>query len=232
MCYLFRGYWNNCDDIFVHDRLTSETIRVSVASDGTQANERSRAPAISDNGLFITFSSKSSNLVIGDTNFADDVFVHNRMTGETVLVSVSSDGSQGNFGAESPSISADGRFVAFGSWSLNLILGDLNNVGDIFVHDREGVALDLSISGHVTDSEGNPLPGVSVSAGYGFYGVTDSQGDYTLSAMLSGVFRLTPSLAGYHFSPSWRIVSVPPDRIEVDFTERNPMALHLPIIIR
>ena len=71
-----------------------------------------------------------------DSNNADDIFVHDRQTGQTTLVSVSSSGVQGNGNSYSASISSDGRYVVFGSDADNLVAGDTNNVIDVFEHDR------------------------------------------------------------------------------------------------
>lgn len=135
-------------DVFIHDRQTNQTILVSVASDGTPGNDWSRMPALSANGRFVAFESDSTNLVDDDTNnfcygshpdgSCADIFVHDRQTGQTTLVSVSSTGVQGD--AESlgpPSISADGRYVTFQSSASNLVPNDTNNNPDIFLHDRQ-----------------------------------------------------------------------------------------------
>jgi Tol biopolymer transport system component len=111
--------------------------RVSVDSAGSQANGNSLRPAISDNGRFVAFASAASNLISGDTNNVDDIFVKDRQTGAITRVSVSSNGAEANGGSTSPAISADGRFVAFYSDASNLVSGDTNGVADIFVHDRQ-----------------------------------------------------------------------------------------------
>jgi Tol biopolymer transport system component len=131
------GDTNMMADIFVHDRLTGETSRVSVASDGSQANGWSEDPALSADGRFVAFHSEASNLVAGDTNGMYDVFVHDRATGATTLVSLASDGTQGESGSYWPSLSPDGRFVSFISVAANLVQGDTNGYYDVFVHDRE-----------------------------------------------------------------------------------------------
>ena len=123
-------------DIFVHDRVTGTTERVSVASDGTEANDFSSSPAISADGRFVAFPSRASNLFSGDSNGEWDIFVHDRDTGITEHVSVASDGTPGNDWSFSPAISADGRFVAFSSQADNLVPGDSNGQFDTFVHDR------------------------------------------------------------------------------------------------
>src|SRR5207253_854957 len=121
---------NRTGDVFVHDRLTGVTERVSVASDGTQGDDFSQVPSISAAGRFVAFRSFASNLVSGDTNGRDDIFVHDRLTGATDRVSVASDGTQGNDDASEPnslpSISADGRFVAFATHASNLVPDDTN----------------------------------------------------------------------------------------------------------
>jgi hypothetical protein len=81
----------------------------------------------------------------------------------------------------------------------------------------EQIVTGCSISGHITDSDGNPIPDVSVSAGPGYTALTDSQGIYTITAVISGTYTVTPSLMGYTFSPPSRTVSVPPDATGVDF---------------
>src|SRR3989442_15756675 len=84
------------------------TERVSVDSAGTQGNAGSSQPSISADGRFVAFTSDATNLVPGDTNGAEDVFVHDRLTGTTERVSVDSTGTQGNsFNIFGPSISAD-----------------------------------------------------------------------------------------------------------------------------
>jgi Tol biopolymer transport system component len=129
------------EDIFVHDRQTGETTRVSVNSSGNQGNGQSAFPAISADGRFVAFPSVATNLVGGDSNESSDVFVHDRQTGETTRVSVNSSGNQGNdysgfLGNHDTSLSADGRFVAFVSRANNLVPGDTNGAEDVFVHDR------------------------------------------------------------------------------------------------
>jgi PKD repeat protein len=135
---LVEGDTNGMSDIFVHDRLSGETRRVSVASDGTESNLGSYDPLISADGRFVLFTSDASNLVSGDTNGVSDAFVHDSQSGETQRVSVASDGRQGNSRSYyHPSISADGRFVAFTSAATNLVYGDTNLSHDVFVHDLQ-----------------------------------------------------------------------------------------------
>jgi hypothetical protein len=136
---------NGFIDVFVHDRDTGTTERVSIATAGTQANDESYSPAISSAGRFVAFSSDATNLVINDTNNKTDIFVHDRTLGVTERVSVASDGTQANGDSILPAISADGRFVAFSSEASNLVAGDTNNQADIFLHDRQSDTTELIV---------------------------------------------------------------------------------------
>lgn len=128
---------NESQDIFVRDRLTGQTTRVSVAGDGTEGNAASFNPCISADGRFIAFDSDANNLVADDTNMYADIFVHDRQSGETTRASMAGDGTEGNYGSFWPSLSADGRYVAFDSDATTLVANDANGVADIFVHDRQ-----------------------------------------------------------------------------------------------
>jgi Ca2+-binding RTX toxin-like protein len=110
-------------DVFVRDRLTNETERVSVDSAGGQADGDSFSPSISGNGRFVVFKSFASNLVAHDTNAVSDVFLHDRWTNATERVNLSSSEAQANADAFSgpTSVSDTGRFVAFGSSAGNLV---------------------------------------------------------------------------------------------------------------
>ena len=107
--------------------------RVSFDSAGNQGGGNS--PSISADGRFVAFSSRASNFVPGDTNNNNGIFVRDRLTNTTTLVSVDSAGNLGNRGSFGASISADGRFVAFESDASNIVPGDTNSTRDIFVRD-------------------------------------------------------------------------------------------------
>jgi Tol biopolymer transport system component len=127
---------NRRSDVFVRDRETATTERVSLGPNGHQGNGHSGEPALSADGRFVAFVSSASNLVPGDTNAIEDVFVHDRRTGVTERVSNGLNGSQPNSYSEEPALSADGRLVAFTSRATNLVPSDTNNAKDVFVHDR------------------------------------------------------------------------------------------------
>jgi len=133
---LVSGDTNGAQDIFVRDRQLGTTERVSVDSGGTEGNSFSYVPAISSDGRFVAFASSSSNFAAGDTNGVNDVFVRDRLNGTTELVSVDLGGVPGNSDSITPAISGDGRYVAFESFASNLVGGDTNQTGDIFVRDR------------------------------------------------------------------------------------------------
>lgn len=160
---LVPGDTNGYRDIFEYDRQTDKIIRVSLASDGTQANEGTEMAAIdiSADGRYVAWASMASNLVKDDTNQNWDIFVHDRDTGETTRVSVGNDGSQANAGSFGVSISATGRYVAFGSNANNLVAGDANNVQDVFVHDRQtGQTWIVSVASDGT--QGNLVSGLTL----------------------------------------------------------------------
>lgn len=133
---LVPGDTNGASDVFVFDRQNQTVQRVSVAETGTQGNAFSVHPSLSGDGRYVTFESEASNLVPGDTNGARDVFVVDRQTQVTERLSVAADGTQGNSYSVSPSVSADGRYVAFESNASNLVPGDGNGLRDVFVYDR------------------------------------------------------------------------------------------------
>ncbi|HVW34731.1 MAG TPA: S-layer protein, partial [Acidimicrobiia bacterium] len=122
--------------IFVRDPLRGQTVRVSDGPGGAAADGDCTSPALSGDGSVVAFDSFASNLVSGDSNDASDVFVFDRSSGRTTRVSVASDGKQGNGDSFSPSLSADGRFVAFASEATALVPGDHNRKEDVFVFDR------------------------------------------------------------------------------------------------
>jgi Tol biopolymer transport system component len=114
---LVTGDTNAAVDVFVHDNRDGTTDRVSVATSGTQSNEISDQPAISDDGLVVAFRSRATNLVAGDTNGLDDVFVRDRATGTTERITTS--------GGSEPSISGSGRYVVYA------------NGGGVYLYDRQ-----------------------------------------------------------------------------------------------
>ncbi len=152
---------NGKSDVFVRDLLNSTTVRVSVATGGVQANDDSPQPAtISADGRWIAFSSLASNLVLADTNGTWDVFVHDRANATTIRASVGPGGVEGNAPSgwlARPTLTDDGRYVAFGSRASNLIASDGNGSDDAFVRDLQtGTTFATSVT-----PSGNLKPGAS-----------------------------------------------------------------------
>ena len=122
---------NKKKDVFVRDRVLGTTTRISVASDGTEANGESGEPAISADGRYVVFESKASNLSPADTNKRWDIFLHDRQNRETIPV------THGDDDSHAPAISADGRYIAFESDAEELVVGDTGHRRDIFVYERD-----------------------------------------------------------------------------------------------
>jgi Tol biopolymer transport system component len=125
---------NGPEDIFVKDLALGQLIRVNIGPAGVESNGRSGEPSISGDGRLVSFSSNATNLVADDTNQRSDVFVHDRKNEVTFRVSSGRDGTQGDGNVGDSSMSADGRFVAFGSLATNLVPNDTNNAQDVFVY--------------------------------------------------------------------------------------------------
>lgn len=134
---LVEGDDNGETDAFVYDRQTRKTEMVSVSSSGEPGDGISGAPQLSADGRYAVFDSMASNLVPGDTNERNDVFLHDRQTGTTERISVTRDGKQSNGNAREATISADGRYIAFQSDASDLVPGDDNGEIDTFLLDRK-----------------------------------------------------------------------------------------------
>ncbi len=151
--------YNGLDDVFLRDRMTGVTTRVSVASNGGDANGISQGTAISTNGRHVAFASGATNLVAGDSNSHWDVFVRDLDANRTVRVSVATNGAQGDADSYSPSVSADGRYVAFVSASTTFAPGiQPYRPTQIYLHDR-----DADGNGVLDDAGGSTTSLVSVA---------------------------------------------------------------------
>jgi len=134
---LVPGDTNGTWDVYVRDRQNGTTEVVDVTTGGRPGNAGAFQQSISPDGRYVAFFSPSTNLVAGDTNAAPDVFLRDRQTGATELVSLASSGAQGDDRCEyDTGISADGRLVAFESRATNLVAGDTNGRLDVFIRDR------------------------------------------------------------------------------------------------
>ncbi|HEY1487643.1 MAG TPA: hypothetical protein VGF84_16165 [Micromonosporaceae bacterium] len=161
---LVPGDTNNRIDVFVRDLSTGSVVRASVSADGVQANGNSNQPRISGNGRYVTFSSFATNLVAGDHNKQPDVFVRDMVTGVMKMASVGPGYARPNGDSAAPSISADGRYIAFISSASNLVAGDTNGTADIFLRDMTtAVTSRISVTTGALQANGNS-DGPSISA--------------------------------------------------------------------
>ncbi len=131
------GDGNGMTDVFVRDRQTDTTVRASVDTAGGDSDGWSWVPSISADGRYVTFYSDASDLVVGDGNGFQDVFVRDLQTNTTTRVSVDTAGGDPDNWSQHPSISADGRYVAFHSLATDLVAGDGNGFRDVFVRDLQ-----------------------------------------------------------------------------------------------
>lgn len=157
---LVAGDTNAKTDIFRHDRDTNTTIRISVSSAGVESNGASTDAAINGDGSRIVWESVATNLVTGDTNGKEDVFVRLIATSETIRASLSSAGAQATSGSSDSSISTDGTKIAFYSTATGLVSGDTNNRGDVFVRDLTASTTErkslTATDGQVNDASSAP----------------------------------------------------------------------------
>ena len=144
-----------CTDTAV-DQNAFYTARVSLSSDGVQGNQNSFGPSLSADGRYVAFYSSAANLVPGDTNGKQDVFVRDLLANQTTRVSVATGGGQADGDSYAPAISADGRFVAFLSRATNLVPGDANGKVDVFVYDRQTAQTQrVSVNPGGSDADGD-----------------------------------------------------------------------------
>jgi RHS repeat-associated protein len=175
---LVSGDTNGVADVFVRDRATGTTTRVSVGAAGAQSNGASDLPGITDDGRKVILRSSATNLVSGDTNGVADVFLHHLSSGVTTRVSVTSGGSQIASSSDNPSISGDGRFVAFDT-QAQLDSDDLYE--DVFIRDLTLETVSLA-------SKNDPLTSSSLR---GFDPSLSRDGRYvSFSALVSGDFQV------------------------------------------
>jgi Tol biopolymer transport system component len=155
---LVAGDVNDRHDVFLRDRLSGTTEIVSLGAGGVQADLDSFAPSMSADGRHVAFQSYATNLVAADVNDYLDVFVRDRLSATTEIVSVSTFGTQGISRSQNASISGDGRFVAFDTRADEMVAGDANSSFDCFLRDRSnGTTTRVSV-----DANGTEAPGHSV----------------------------------------------------------------------
>ena len=157
---LVPGDTNGLSDIFVHDRVTKQTHRVSISTGGVETNDSCYEYNLSGDGRYVVFISDADNLVPGDTNGSSDVFLRDTRTGTTTRVSTGPDGVEANDSSNEPSISGDGRYVVFNSAATNLVPGDTNGHEDVFILDRSsGVVERVSVGASGEEANGSSYQG-------------------------------------------------------------------------
>jgi Tol biopolymer transport system component len=139
------GDGNNLADIFVRDLQAGTTTRASVGTTGGDSNSITFASvSISADGRYVAFYSLASNLVPRDTNGVIDAFVRDMVCGQTIVASTDRIQRAGNRPSENPSMSPDGRFVAFSSAASDLVPGDVGAVSDVFIKDVRLITVDAT----------------------------------------------------------------------------------------
>lgn len=177
---------NGVPDVFVYDQQTGQTTRVSVGANGTQGNGPSSGGKISADGRFVAFASRATSLAAVDADAFQDVFVHDRETGETALISLGHDGAPSDGDSGWPDISADGRYVVFESSAVNLDPGDTDTQNDVFLHDRQSPRT-MVISTMLGDNSiGGETPSIS------------ADGRFTAFAYDNDIYLYDHSLAKLH----------------------------------
>lgn len=237
---------NGKTDVFLRDTCigaapgcTPSTVRLSVASDGTEGNDVSNSPAISGGGRYVAFQSFANNLVANGPGLFVNIFVRDTCFGAaagctpgTSLVSLGPGGVFGNEGSTFPTISGDGRFITFASLASNLVAGGTTQgVNSVFVRDTcAGVAgctpatslVSLSSAG----AQGNGASGLPTISSSGRFIAFNSDADNLVIGDTNGstdVFvRDTCAGAPAGCSPSTVIVSVKPDGTQGNFNSSIP----------
>jgi len=181
-----RGSW----DIFVHDRTTGRTERVSIGDAGIEGNHRASDPTISADGRFVAFVSHADNLVAGDDNAKNDIFLHDRDTGLTRLVSKSIGGGFPTGASFVPSLDAAGRFVTFGSNANDIVAGTSNSHQDVYVRDlgpAPGIdEMSANVGAGRVEVSGSALFPVGVAAAQGDAGADSLPGSNERGGELIG----------------------------------------------
>ncbi|MFM8332725.1 MAG: beta strand repeat-containing protein [Candidatus Methylumidiphilus sp.] len=217
---LVDGDDNGCGDIFLKDMQTGAIQRISTDAGGAEANDKSdyRA-ALAGDGRYVAFASSASNLVPGDSNAADDIFLKDTQTGAIQRVSTGTDNAETNADSGSPAVSVDGRYVAFASSASNLVPEDSNAAADIFLKDTQTGALQRvsTGTGNAQANAGSGFPAISADGRYVVFsssasnlvpGDTNNVDDIFLKDMQTGAIRrISVNAFGGQRDDGWRITS-------------------------
>jgi hypothetical protein len=187
---LVPGDNNGALDVFLRDRSAGTTTRISISTRGAQGNCDSfiSLGGISDDGRYVAYSSCADNLVPHDRNGAFDVFLRDTVAGTTQLISVSSTGRQGDGDSFADSISGNGRYVEFTSFTDNLVPGDTNDTPDVFVRDTlTGSTTRISVASDGTQADCDAFGFSGSSTDDGRYVVFDSCADNLVPVDTNGL---------------------------------------------
>lgn len=199
---VFTSYAKNLTDmpitdghshIYLHDLNTGTNVLVDIGFDDAPGNANFGSnPAVSADGRYVTFKSAASNLVANDTNGKNDVFVRDMKEGQTIRVSLGTNGIQGDGNSYQPAISADGDAVAFTSVATNLVPDDTNGVHDVFLWRRETnkvSRISVSSNGEQGDKISNGFNPAAISAD-GRYVVFESEATNLVSDDTNGRYDI------------------------------------------
>lgn len=184
---------NGVTDVFVRDRLASMTTRVSVSTAGVQANDFSDSSALSDDGWHVVYRSFATNLVGFDTNGVWDIYARNRQAGTTTMVSLTTANGLANGDSEQPSISDNGRYVAFTSVASNLAALATDVGYDVFLRDRDTDADGIFDEGGAVSTTLVSVDGTGTSSGNHFSFAPQISGNGRYVSFISYASDLGPS---------------------------------------
>ena len=227
---LVLGDANGKYDIFVKNLTTGVTIRASTDAAGAEANDHSHQPMFSPDGTRVVFWSSATNLVPGDTNGKQDIFVKDLIAGGITRVSTDATGAQSNGQSDQPVFSPDGTRVAFISTATNLVPVDSNGAfGDLFIKDlvtgaitlastdSAGVQANLSVTQPQFSPDGTKVL-FSSTANNLVTGDTNSASDIFVKDLITGaVIRASTDASGGQANGGSFDASFSPDGTRVSF---------------
>lgn len=168
---------NGVSDVYVYDGDQERLELISVDNQGAQANHHSKHATISDDGRYVAYQSMATNLVDDDSDKLWDIYVHDRHEGVTELISRNLNGGAGSMDSQRPSISADGRYIAFESWADDLVAGDQNYFSDVFVMDRHTGEMELVSVSNDSQQANDVNGGAMISANGRFVAFSSMAGN-------------------------------------------------------
>lgn len=182
--------------VLVRDRAAGTTTRVSTGPDGEPADADARQPAISAGGRYVAFTSAADNLTGGATAEGSDVYIHDRATGATELISRAAGGGPADGPSRTPAISAGGRYVVFASQADNLTGGESAEGSDVYVADRETGEVELVSQAAGGGAADGPSGEPAIAAGGQLIAFVSQASDLTAGAAAHPEVYLRDRAAG------------------------------------